>query len=254
MGVLRDADPEQRGPDGVGEDARGDGDAEAPPRLEPDVEVGEREHAAERRAHEDGAPRELRHAVPATAIDLLRTTAARSPRAFPKSRGRVASSSVDAPFPGHDRHSTTASGSLDDHLQGAGGKAGLSRERVSPPVAAAWLRPDCLVCGAVRPSSRSPRSSGAAKRRAVRERSPFEAIDRDHDGLRARARDHRGGEADVLCADLVRGQRILARALGIVDPAAHHAAVFQVQLDDRRVALRVAGRRARGRGRAPCPR
>ena len=70
-GRARHADPEQGRPDGVRKDARGDGDAEAPARLEPDVEIGEGEHAAECRAHEHGPPRELRHAVAAAPIDLL---------------------------------------------------------------------------------------------------------------------------------------------------------------------------------------
>lgn len=60
---------------------------EAPARLEPDVEVGDREHAAQRRAHQHGPPGELRHAVAAPAIDLRRTTAARSRRGSPGSRG-----------------------------------------------------------------------------------------------------------------------------------------------------------------------
>ena len=36
------ADPVKRGPDRVGKNARGDRDAEAPARLEADIEVGER--------------------------------------------------------------------------------------------------------------------------------------------------------------------------------------------------------------------
>ena len=68
---LGDPDFEQRGPDGVGQDAGGDGDAEAPAGFQADVEIGERENAAEEGAHEDGAPGELAHGIAAAAIDLL---------------------------------------------------------------------------------------------------------------------------------------------------------------------------------------
>src|SRR5919198_2520190 len=59
------------GPDRVRQDAGGDGDAEAPAGLQPYIEVGERQHAAQHGAHDDGPPRELAHAVAAPAINLL---------------------------------------------------------------------------------------------------------------------------------------------------------------------------------------
>ena len=64
-------DAVQRGPDGVGEDAGGDGHAEAPAGLEPDVEVGKRQHASQTRPNQHGAPGKLRHAVSVAAIDLF---------------------------------------------------------------------------------------------------------------------------------------------------------------------------------------
>jgi hypothetical protein len=39
--------------------------------LQPYIKVGERQHATEQGAHDDGPPRELAHAVAAPAIDLL---------------------------------------------------------------------------------------------------------------------------------------------------------------------------------------
>ena len=41
------------------------------PGLEPDVEVGERQHAAQQRAHQHRAPGQLLHAVAAARVDLL---------------------------------------------------------------------------------------------------------------------------------------------------------------------------------------
>src|SRR4030095_12570407 len=63
QGRAHEPRPMERRPYGVGEDACGDRHAEAPARLEADVEVGEREHAAERRAHQHRAPGELGHAI-----------------------------------------------------------------------------------------------------------------------------------------------------------------------------------------------
>ena len=54
MGVSTTPRRWERAPDRVGEDA---------------IEVGERQHAAEDGAHDDGAPGELAHAVAAPAID-----------------------------------------------------------------------------------------------------------------------------------------------------------------------------------------
>jgi hypothetical protein len=39
--------------------------------LQAEVEIREREDAAENRAHDDGAPRELQHRVAAPPVDLL---------------------------------------------------------------------------------------------------------------------------------------------------------------------------------------
>jgi hypothetical protein len=71
MGRADRAQTVQRDPDRVQQDAGGDGDAEAPAGLQPYIQIGERQHAAEQGAHDDGPPRELAHAVAAPAIDLL---------------------------------------------------------------------------------------------------------------------------------------------------------------------------------------
>jgi hypothetical protein len=68
---ARKADFEQGRPGRIGQDARGDGDAEAPAGLEADVEVGQRQYGSEARANQHRAPGQLRHAVPAPAVDLF---------------------------------------------------------------------------------------------------------------------------------------------------------------------------------------
>ena len=83
---LGQADLVERGPDGVGEDAGGDGHAEAPAGLQPDVEIRQRQDAAQERAHQHGPPGQLEHACRRGPCRPARTTAARSPRASPESR------------------------------------------------------------------------------------------------------------------------------------------------------------------------
>ena len=69
-------DPLKSGEERVREDARGDGDAEAPAGLETHVEIGERHDSAQHHPGQHRAKRELGNAI--AAVDLFEPTRAAS--------------------------------------------------------------------------------------------------------------------------------------------------------------------------------
>ena len=68
LGQSKSVEP---GPAGVGKDAGGDGHAEPPAGLEPDVQIGQRQDGAQHGAHQHGPPGQLGHAVAPALVDLL---------------------------------------------------------------------------------------------------------------------------------------------------------------------------------------